>query len=96
MDSGVRSCMQSYQGCQAYLIDILVVDLDHGCVDTCPEALDLRNGEQSVLTGSIHLDTCVVLDSLDDISGSSQLARCSATHLQVVLAYSSPVEHRIE
>jgi hypothetical protein len=70
MDSGVKSCMHSYQGCQAYLIDMLVVDLDHGCVNTCSEALDFRHGEQAVLTGAIHLDSCVVLDGLDDVSGS--------------------------
>jgi hypothetical protein len=97
MDSGVRSCRQSYhQGCQAYLIDILVVDLDHGCVHTCAEALDLRHGEQAVLAGAVHLDPSVVLDGLDYVSGAPELARSGPAHLQVVLPDAGPIEHRVE
>jgi hypothetical protein len=38
----------------------------------------------------------VVLDGLDDVSAAPQLAGSSPAHLQVVLAHTSPVEHRVE
>jgi hypothetical protein len=38
----------------------------------------------------------VILDGLDDVSAAPQLAGSSPTHLQVVLAHTSPVEHRVE
>jgi hypothetical protein len=80
----------------SYLIDILVVDLHHGCVNACPEALDLTDREQTVLAGAVHLDMCVVLDRLHHLTSSSKHARSGPTHLQVVLAYLSAVEHSVE
>ena len=81
---------------RAYLVDVFVVDLDHRCVDACSEAFNLADSEQTVLAGLIHIDVSMLLDSLDDVSRTSQLARGCSAHLQVILADLGPIEHGVE
>lgn len=81
---------------RAYLVDVFVVDLDHRCVDACSEAFNLADSEQTVLAGLIHLDVGMIFDCLDDVSRTSQLARCCSTYLQVILADLGPIEHGVE
>jgi len=80
----------------AYLIDVFVVNLNHGCVDAGAEALDLAEREEAVLTGAIHLDVRVILNCLNDIAGSSQHARSGAAYLKMILADLGAVEHGVE
>lgn len=50
---------------------VVVVDLDHGSVDAGTEALDLDEGEETILGGLALLDAEVVLDGLDDDVGAA-------------------------
>ena len=79
-----------------YLINVLVVDLNHGCVDACAQALDLTDCEQAVLAGSVHLNIGMILDGLDDVSGTTELARSGTAYLEVILSDLGSVEHRVE
>ena len=96
IDSGVKSYVKTLERPQTYLIDILVVDLDHGSIDTGAKALDLTQSEQTIFTGSVHLNVSMVLDGLDDVSGSSDHAGGGTAHLEVVLPHLGTVEHRVE
>ena len=80
----------------AYLINVFIVDLHHRCIDTCPQALNLTQCEEPVLTGAIHFDIGVVLYRLDHLPGTPQHAGCGAAHLQVILANLCAIEHGIE
>lgn len=51
-------------GCEVLVV--VVVDLNHGGVDAGTQALDLDEGEESVLGGLALLDAEVLLDSFYD------------------------------
>ena len=91
MSEGLKSHMNV-----TYLINILVVDLHHGSVDACTKALYLAECEKTVFRGTTHFDLRVILDRLDDVIGTTQLARGCAAHLQVILAHLGAVEHCVE
>ena len=78
------------------LVDIFVVNLNHGCIDASTEALDLADSEQSILTHLVHSHMCMLLNCLNNISGPSQLAWCCSTNLKVIFAYLGPIEHSVE
>ena len=49
-------------------VEVLIVDLDHGCVDAGAEALDLAEREEPVGARLVQLDPVEVFDRLDDVA----------------------------
>ena len=88
----------------------LVVDLDHGRIDTCPKALHLGHGEKTIRCGLTSADTChgvskdckesclkrteILFDSLENIVGAADHARRGGADLHVVLANRIAVDGR--
>lgn len=50
------------------LVEVLVVDLNHGGVDAGAQALNLLKGEQTISTGLVQFNAIEILNSLDDIA----------------------------
>lgn len=60
------------------VLEVVVVDLEHGGVDAGAEALDLDEGEEAVLGGVAGGDAEVLGDGVDDLgaAAAAELARC--------------------
>ena len=74
---GLLECgEESLDGLGSKVLVVVVVDLDHRGVDTGAQALDLDQGEESILGGVSGGDTEVFLDSFQDLgaAASSELA----------------------
>lgn len=62
---------QGLDGLGGQVLVVVVVDLDHGGVDTGTQALDLDVGEETVLGGVAGGDAEVLVDGLDDSVGAA-------------------------
>jgi len=78
------------------LVEVFVVNLDHGGVGARSKALHFLKSEETVSTGLAILNVRKVFDSLHDVLSSSEHARSGSTDLEVVLADLSSVEHGVE
>jgi len=79
------------------LIEVFVVNLDHGSVGASSEAFDFLQSEETVFTSLVHmLDSREVFHSLYNVLGASEHAGSGATDLKVVLANLGSVEHGVE
>ena len=77
--SGVlESSEKSLDGFRGEVLVVVVVDLDHGCVDASTETLDFDEGEKTVFRGVAGSDTQVFRDGIDNLgaAAATELARC--------------------
>lgn len=74
---GLLECgEESLHGLGSKILVVIVVDLDHRGVDTGAQALDFKQGEESILGGVSGGDAEVFLDSFKDLgaAAASELA----------------------
>ena len=83
-------------GVRRQALVVVVVHLDHRSVGAGPEALNLEEGEESVLGRFAVLNAQVVGDSLFDVLRTADHARRRAAQLDEVLAHLGAVEHGVE
>lgn len=50
------------------LVNPFTVDLNHGCVGTCTQTLNLLYGEEAVRSGLARMNTEGVFEGLDDFA----------------------------
>ena len=65
--------------CEVFIV--VVVDLDHGRVDTCPKALHLADGEELVVGHLAGSDAEVLLARSHDLITATQPAGCCCANL---------------
>ena len=74
----LESGEKSLDGFGGEIFVVVVVDLDHGGIDTGTQAFDLDESEQTILSGVAGSDAQVLGDRLDDLgaAATAELARC--------------------
>ena len=70
--------------------------LNHGGVDACSQALDLRESEHVVLGRLADFEVQRLLDGVEDLVRAPEPARGGGADLDVVLARRVPHEHGVE
>lgn len=63
----LQSSQERLGGLGREILIVIVVDLDHGGIDTGSKALNLDKGEEAVLSGVTRSDSEVLSDGLDDL-----------------------------
>lgn len=71
-----ESCEQGLGGLGGQVLEVVVVDLHHGCVDAGAEALDFGEGEHAVFGCFAGVDAEVLLNRLHDAVAAAELAGC--------------------
>ena len=61
---------------------VVIIDLDHGCIDACSEALHLADGEELVVGHLARSDAEVLLARSHDLVTATQPAGCCCANLK--------------